>query len=179
MLYIGQAAVLLVMPEHLHLTSNAAGHCTVLSIITTNHVLSVTNRPTRNPKSVNFVAYSFPWYNFDPAFFSQFSTFTFLRYAQFDKFPWNALPDLASALGPMVIRLEITLVHTPNSDSVAAYHTSVLRFVALRWLSITQVPEEWFRACMGVQFSWDLPQLERLDASSLTSGYLDSLTQST
>ena len=166
---MGQAAGSLVISEHLHLYSDTTGNHAIHSEIPVNYVLSATNR---HPATGGASFYTPPWRDFSATFFSRFSAFNFLHSVQLHVFPCRQLPDLASALGPTVNRLELSLISILDLNSDPSTNSlQTLRFASLKQLTVV---------CGDYmdQFSWDLPQLKRLNAKNITDGCTRSFTRS-
>lgn len=160
------------MPEELRLWSDATVDHAIHAEIPINQVLSVTNG---NPASRGNFIYAPRWVGFNDAFISRCGTFLSLRFLQLHHFPPRHLRKLAFAVGTLIDQLDICFDH-----STVEAQSQVLRFAGLRrlFVAVALLYSEERPASLEFPLIWDLPQLQRLDASNLDDKLLDSFAES-
>lgn len=157
-----QVAVSLVMPEDLHLWSEASVQNALHSELPIERVLLVNNC---HFSSRHTYAYPPHWFNFDDVFFSRCGTLSSLQTLRLHHFACRNLPKLAAAVGSFIRRLEIGF-----HNSTVVNDRQIIRFVELQRLTLI--------GWAAPQLSWDLPQLEILEAWNINDMFLFNVAQS-
>lgn len=158
------------MPEDLHLWTDASVHNAIRSQLPVERVLSVSNCHFACQRSS---VYSPRWFDFNDAFLSRCGTFSSLQTLRLHNFSCRDLPRLADTVGSVIRRLEISF-----DDSVVINTPQVLRFSELQRLFVICIYPNQLCGWTIPHLTWDLPQLEILEAGNINDGFLHSFTQS-